>query len=346
MQSLLNSGKKLLLLVVVAVLLSASFSFAADPIILKFSTQNAENAWSTQHGLKPWLKMIEDDSQGTIKFELYANQTLAKGNQNWMAVKNGIADCAWNSMSMYNGLNPLAEAETLPGLPVADSKQLVDRVWDMHESIPAAQKRYEDVKLLALYPSDNNSGMHFIKPVKTLEDLKGLKVHSFGTGPSVDFLKGLGATPVPMAMPDVYMALQKGTIEGCLADWDAYVAFRTYELAKYTISNAPLGTSHFSIIMNKDKFEALPQVAKDAILKHSGREGSRWLVENFSCSGRELAKDLIDQKKVEVYELPPAERARWVEACKPAWANWLEYAVSKGVSREDAQKALDIFTHP
>lgn len=326
-------------------LFTCNAALADGPIVLKFSTQNAENARSTQHGLKPWLKMIEDDSQGTIKFELYANQTLAKGNQNWMAVKNGIADCAWNSMSMYNGLNPLAEAQTLPGLPVGP-EQLVERVWDMYESIPAAQKRYEDVKLLALYPSDSDAGLHFIKPVKTIEDIKGLKVHSFGSGPSVDFLKGLGATPVPMAMPDVYMALQKGTIEGCRADWDAYVANRIYELARYTITNAPLGSSHFTIIMNKDKFNSLPQVAKDAIMKHSGREGSRWLVENFSCSGRVLAKDLIDQKKVEVYTLPPAELARWVESCKPAWNNWLEYAVSKGVSKEDAQKALDIFTHP
>lgn len=326
-------------------LLSASEPAQAAPVILKVTTQNAENALSTEVGLKPWLQMIEKDAQGTIKFELYANQTLSKGNQNWMAVKNGIADMAWNSMSMYNGMNPLMEVVTLPGL-INDPMILVDRLWEIYTTIPAAQAMYKDVRLLCVYPSDSLDGLRLVKPATTLEDMKGRKLHSFGSAPAVAGTKGLGAVPIPMAMPDVYMALQKGTIDGCRADWDSFMAFHMHEVAKYSISNAPLGCSHFSIIINEKKFNSLPAVAQEAILKHSGYEGSRWHVEHFSNAGRALKPDALARGLVEMYTLPPEEEARWIEACKPAWDIWLNYAVDKGVSQEDARKALDIMTRP
>ncbi len=324
-------------------MMSGSPAKAADPVVLKISTQNAENALSTQMGLKPWLKMIEDDAQGTIKFELYASQTLSKGNQNWSAVKSGIADLAWNSMSMYNGMNPLMEVVTLPGL-TNDPNILVKRLWKIYETIPAAKSHYKDVMVLCVYPSDPTEGLRLVKPAKVLSDIKGRKLHSFGSAPAIAGTKGLGAVPIPMAMPDVYMSLQKGTIEGCRADWDSFSAFHMYEVAKYTITNAPLGASHFTIIMNKNKFNSLPKVAQDAIMKHSGQEGSEWLVKNFSCCGRTLKPGLVEKGLVELYTLPDDEAERWRAACKPAWQTWFDYAVKKGISKEDAQKALDIMT--
>lgn len=316
---------------------------AAEPIILKISTQNAENALSTEKGLKPWLKMIEEDAQGTIKFELYASQTLAKGNQNWAAVKNGIADLAWNSMSMYNGMNPLMEVVTLPGL-TNDPAVLVKRLWKIYETIPAAKDLYKDVKVLAVYPSDPTDGLRLKTPANKLEDLKGRKLHSFGSAPAIAGTKGLGAVPIPMAMPDVYMALQKGTIDGCRADWDSYAAYHMYEVVKHTLTNAPLGASHFTIIMNEDRFNSLPKVAQDAILKHSGEAGSEWLVENFSCCGRLLKPDLVEKGLVEMHTLPDDEALRWRQAASSAWDTWLAYAIEKGVSEADAKKALEIMT--
>ncbi len=315
----------------------------ADPIVLKFSTQNAENALSTQKGIKPWLKMIEEDAQGTIKFELYASQTLAKGNQNWNAVKNGIADMAWNSMSMYNGMNPLMEAVTLPGIST-DPKVLVKKLWKIYETIPAAKANYKDVKLLCVYPNDPSGSLRLVKPAKGIEDMKGRKLHSFGNAAAVAGTKGIGAVPIPMAMPDVYMALQKGTIEGGNIDWEAYPAFRMYEVAKYNFANAPMGASHFTIIMNQKKFDSLPKVAQDAILKHSGLAGSEWMVENFSGCGKDICAEMTAKGTVETVTLSDEEVARWKTALRPAWQVWADYAVKKGMAKEDVEKALAIMT--
>ena len=89
---------------------------AAEAVTLKFATQNTENAWTTVHGIKPWIEQIEKDSNGSIKIDFYANQTLTKGNQAWQAVRKGIADMSWVTMGSYPGMNLLMEIINQPGM--------------------------------------------------------------------------------------------------------------------------------------------------------------------------------------------------------------------------------------
>jgi len=343
--SILSRTKQLFIICLLAVFCTASTALAAGPIVLKFADTNPATSKMVQNGLLPWLKMIEDDAQGTIKFEVYHNSTLSNANQNFASVKSGIADASWNTMSMYMGMNPLMEIVTLPGLPDRDPLVLVERLWDIYETIPAAQEFYKrmGVKMLCVYPADSIDGLHFIKPIKTLEDVQGLKMHSLGSAPAVAGTRGLGAVAVPMLMTDVYLSLQKGTIEGCWADWDPYASQSIYEVAPYTITNGPMGGSHFSVIINENKFNSLPKVAQDAILKHSGRAGSRWLTENFSIS-RRLFKPEFLAKGVKLITLSPEEEQRWLKATRPAWNLWYNYALEKGVTEADAKKALEIMT--
>ena len=159
----------------------------------------------------------------------------------------------------------------------------------------------------------------------------------------VDMLKALGAVPVVMPMPDVYMALQKGTLDGVMADWEPIQGFRFYEVAKYVTTNTPFSYSLFTLIMNKAKFNSLPPEAKAAIEKHSGMEASASLSEGFAYSAREVAKPLADEGKVVIYELPAAERERWIKiGGTPAWENWVKDMEKKGF--KNAREILDLAT--
>ena len=82
---------------------------------LNFAEQTAETSWRSIHGTQPWIQKVEEASGGTLKFDLYANQSLAKGSQVWSATRKGITDLSWNAMAVYPGMNPLAEVITLPG---------------------------------------------------------------------------------------------------------------------------------------------------------------------------------------------------------------------------------------
>lgn len=322
-------------------LLTASTAQAA-PATLKFATQNAENAWSTENGLVPWLRKIEAEANGTLTVELYANQTLAKGPQVWAAIRNGIADMGWIPMGMYAGMNPLMEVVGLGGLAAPDAVEATDRVWNVYENVEAARRPYAANRLLALYSTDTASiFLMSKKPVRTLEDLSGMKIRCTA-GAYVNWLTALGATPVVMAAPDVYMSLQKGVIDGLIGDWELAAGFRFADVAPYLTRNLPIGNVNFCIAMNQRVYASLPPEARQAIDANSGRAGSLWLARHFSLDSRALEKEIAPHLK-ETIVLSPEEKARWAALVgRPLWDRWLEDMRGKGFA--DAPAVLDFMT--
>ena len=331
--------KAFLALGLCALLAAPAPALAAEPVMLKFSHVNAENAWSTVNGLIPWLQKVEEDSHGTLKMELYANNTLTKDNQAWMAVRNGIADMAWLPMGRYPGMNPLLEVIGLGELAYEDAMGATERVWNILDTVPAAMKPFAANRLIALYSTDT-AFLLTKKPVRSLEDLKGMKIRC--TSVYVNSLKALGAVPVVLGMPDVYMSLQKSVIDGLICDWESVSGFRLYDEAKYATTNVPLGMVTFCIAMNQRAYNKLPQEAQQAIDANSGRAGSLWLAKRFSYDSRNLQPEITPHLK-EVIELSDAERTRWSELVgRPLWNQWLEDMNRKGL--KDAQTVLDCMT--
>ena len=146
-------------------------------------------------------------------------------------------------------------------------------------------------------------------------------------------LKALGASPVVMPMPDCYMALQKGTIDGILGDIDSYLSYRFYEVARYATNNIPRGCTLFLIIMNDRKYASLSDDAKKAIDAHAGIPGSKELAETFSYNQRSLFKE-AEAQGAEVIRLSDEEKARWTELLKPLWDEWIQTCADKGFEKE------------
>lgn len=332
--------KKAALALACLVILHAASAYAV-PTTLKFATQNAENAFTTVNAITPWLKQIEEDSNGTLKIDLYANQTLAKGPQVWNAIRNGIADMGWITMGMYAGMNPELE---ITGLNLTGYKDTMDGtplLWKVYESFESVRKPFEANKILALWMQDKATNLLITKkPVRTMSDLKGMKIRC--TVPYVPWVKALGGIPVVMAMPDVYTGIQKGIIDGLLADWEALEGFRFYDVAKYVTSNIPNGNVVFTIAMNKSSYDKLPPEAKAAIDKHAGLTGSMFMAEHFSHDAIQL-KEKCESFLTEHIVLSDEERAAWSEkTAEPLWKDWLKEMEKKNM--KNAPAILDMMT--
>ena len=137
------------------------------------------------------------------------------------------------------------------------------------------------------------------KQFKTLEDVKGMKIRAVG-GAMVDAMKAYGMTPMFIPMPDNYIAMQKGTVDGVGATWEAIQAFRLHEVGKYVTVNMPLGASYFAVVMNKKKWNSLPKDVQTAITAASGLKGAKFWGRNFFDTAKEacLEKAKKEGKKI------------------------------------------------
>jgi TRAP-type transport system periplasmic protein len=305
-------------------------------IKLTYSDHNPPKAWCTVNGTEPWIKRIEAATKGAVKIERYYAESLAKGTDAWMGIKTGVADMAWCAHGYWAGVTPLSDVITLPFLPFHNGRQAAGILWKLREKYPEIQKEYADVHVMVFHATPPISLITSKKQVKTLEDLKGLKLRMLA-GPPTDVMKSLGAVPLMLGMPDVYLAMQKGTIDGSGIPLGTLEIFNLYEVAKYW-THMPITTSYFTVSMNKAKWNSLPPDIQKAVTSVCGYEGSRKYAYDFHDSYDEpVRKEMADWvkkggHKMEEYDMPREELNRWIETGgKPVWDRWVANMEAKGL---------------
>ena len=166
------------------------------------------------------------------------------------------------------------------------------------------------------------------KPVKTLEDLKGLKIRA--TGAIADVVKALGASPIPLEMPDVYESLRRQVIDGTMVDLSALKQWKFAEVEKYVTANWQLGTGYnFYFVMNKNKWDSLPPDVQKIFTgsgpgDHDRRTRSLWNEMDIEDA------DLFKTRGGQMPALSDAEAARWKKAVEPVITGFKKDMVSKG----------------
>jgi TRAP-type C4-dicarboxylate transport system substrate-binding protein len=209
-------------------------------------------------------------------------------------------------------------------------------VWEMFEKEPSLRAEFPEVKVLWLH-TVTPMQLHTIKkPIRCLEDLKGMKIRSVGgVAPSV--LKALGAVPVVMPTPDVYVALERGTVDGTIGAWEQLEPFRFQEVTKYH-TTVNLWVGQFYVVMNSKRWESLPPDIQKTIDEISGARGtdlagSAW--DKVDMRGLEMVRGLSGH---EVIILSHDELARWRKAIMPIWDEWVADKEAKGLP---GRKILD-----
>lgn len=312
----------------------------AQVIKLSLTDQNPTTNWGPTHALRPWVKEVEDVTKGRVQIEVYPGQTLTKGPDIWNAVKSGVADIGWCFHGYWPDMTPLSDVITLPFLPFNTAEKGSEVLWKLYEKFPAIQREYKDLQILMLWTSEPYTLVTSKKQVKTLEDLKGLKLRVTG-GPPSSQMRALGAVPTLIPMPDNYLALDKGTIDGMAAPWEAIHGFRLYEVLRY-YTHVPLSAVYFSMCMNKQKWEGLPKEVKSQIMSVSGLEGSKKFGKRYfdDAQDRVMTRVKAGNHTMVSYTPPPKEVDRWRKiAGEPLWNEWVKQQQAKG--RPEAKQIFD-----
>ncbi|MBI5063945.1 MAG: TRAP transporter substrate-binding protein [Desulfatitalea sp.] len=280
-----------------------------------------------------WCQEIEKRTEGRVKVQYFAGQTLTKANQTYDSVVNGIADIGMSAFAYTRGRFPVMGAVDMPmGYPSGVTATTVaNMIFEGY-----AAKELSDTQVMFLHAHGPGMLHTRKKAVATLDDLKGLKIRS--TGISAELITALGGSPVPMPMPESYQSLQKGVVDGSVHPLETNKGWKLAEVVDYvTMANSVAYTTTFFVAMNKAKWNALD--AKDqAAISALNREFSVKHGQAWDSSDAEGLKVFKENGKT-VVELDPQEMARWSAAAAPmiqAYAQKLDQDGLKGTAVVEA----------
>ncbi len=311
--------QKRVLLTVVLTAWMAGFIFLslaqAGPVTIRFSNGAPENHFLTQQYIE-WGKLVEKNSGGEIKVQVYHSAQLFRDNEVIKAVQTGAleAGCAY-AMYAENQLVPAMKVLMMPFL----YKDLDDTLKVYRSEVGAAWKataEQKGVKLLNLvmFPAPDDEIILTTKPVKVPADVKGTVLRVVGPETAALAKKwGAGASFISGA--EVYLALQRGTVHGAFNSLTTYVERKLYEVGPYVIFLPSINVQTF-IAVNKGFFDRLELPQQKAILDASAaiEANTRQVAEKTLKEASEEAK-----KKAKLYTPTAAELNLWREGTSSIW---------------------------
>jgi TRAP-type C4-dicarboxylate transport system substrate-binding protein len=170
------------------------------------------------------------------------------------------------------------------------------------------------------------------KPVNKLEDLKGMKIRTFGSNAQLMTL--LGGVPVAMPMQEAYDSISRGVADGLMGGYEPLIGWKIGEVIKYSTETYGVGYSAtFVVSMNKDKWNSIApeqqkiieQINQEWIEKH-GKLWDQWDKEG---------KDFTLKRGNKIITLSVQENARWRAKAEPLFTDYVKRMKEKGLPGDE-----------
>jgi TRAP-type transport system periplasmic protein len=326
-----------------AATLAAASVVSAQDITLKFQHIWPATGATPIQTIQPWCAKVLAESNNRIKCQLFASMS-AGGTPPQLVdrVKDGVDDLVMTLPGYTPGRFPSLEVFELPFM--TNQAEAASRaVWEYAQKY--STKEFPGTKVLAAWVHDEGYIYTTGKHVKTMADLKGMKIRSPHRS-GLKMLTALGASPIAMSIFGVQDAVSKGTLDGAMVPWEAASDFRIGEVAKFATetpqSRPAMYTSVLMFLMNQAKYDALPADLKAVIDRNAGAQLSASFGKRWDDSLEPARKGLV-AKGSQVYVLPEAEVDGWMKAVAPVTEEWIVDAEKKGLpSRAMIQDARDL----
>lgn len=254
-----------------------------------------------------WMRWIEAQSGGTIRIKAYWSGALLSSEQSLTELRHGVADIGLVTPIYSRGGTQLIRVQSGFYLGTETYVEQTSLYRCLQAAEPEFDRELHGLKVLALQGGNLPGIVTRERPIRKLEDLRGLRLRA----PSelLGVLEDLGADPVDMPMGEVYSALAKGVLDGVVAPADTLRSLHFAEVAHYfNTIRIPRG-AYASRAMGEERWRQLT-AAQQALLERGVAVWENALATEIAAaehSGERVGRE----RGVEFFDMPEADQQRF-----------------------------------
>lgn len=301
------------MLLVFCVLVSGNvWPSTKKPVVLRLVCPAPEGDWPLYWKDAELVKRFNERAKGEYKIELHAGGALVKLPEYMDAVSKRVVEMADAPWGMFNFLERKLGLLDYPFL--FDSMEAAILVRKELEKLydDLMQKRF-GVKAIGLLATGGNQ-LWSRKPIRTLEDWKGLMVGAIAPTHAT-LVKALGGSPVTIMWVELYEALMKKVVDAGMTSISNGVNFGFGDVCKYITLFSGTCTWNGYIINLRVWNEMPAHIQK--ILQEELEWAADWATETHRTKVFDNGMKYFKERGVTVYFLPKEEREKWVAKFRP-----------------------------
>lgn len=289
----------------------------AQEITLK-SSDTHPDGYPTVEAVKYLGELLKERTGGRIGVEVYHSAQLGEEKDTIEQTRAGVIDMNRVSLGPFNNIVEETQAVSLPY--IFKSIDHMHKVMDgpIGDEILKAFEAH-DLVGLAFYDSGSRSFYNARKPIKTIDDLKGMKLRVIQSDVFVAMVNALGANAVPMPYGEVYSAIQTGVIDGAENNWPSYESSKHYEVAKHFTLDQHLIVPEV-LVMSKASWDKLSPEDQGTV-KAAAKESVGKMRELWAAREAASEKTVRDAGSEVVAEI---DKQPFIDAMKPVYEQFVK----------------------
>jgi len=261
-------------------------------------------------------QLLKERSQGKLGVRVYASGALGTEKDNIEQLRLGGLDMMRINVGPLNSVVPETLVTVLPF--VFRSTEHMRKVLDgpIGDEILAAMESHGLVGL-AFYDSGSRSFYTSKKPIRTVGDVKGLKVRVQQSDIFVAMIEALGGNPTPMPYGEVYTALKTGIVDAAENNWPSYESSRHFEAAKfYSLTEHSLAPE--VLVFSKKVWDTLSK--QDQAMLRKAAKDSVPVMRKLWDAREVKSRKMVESAGSQVVQV--ANKQEFVDAMKPVYARF------------------------
>lgn len=325
--------KSIMSAVMALMVAAAAFAGQAEAATtLRLGHVVADNS-SLDKGLDYFAKLVSDKSGGELKIQVFPNSSLGDNTAMMEQLQFGSLDMMAPSVAALSGFTPSTAIFDLPYL--FKNEAAAEEVLDgpLGDSVGKALEP-QGFYLLGWM---TQSWRHLTcnKEVTKPADVAGIKIRTMDSKYHMAHFNTLGASAIPMAMSELYTALQQGTIDAQENPYTNIVNSRFYEVQKYVVETGHIYDA-CPLIISTITWKRLNDDQKK-IIKEAAAEAVNWERAEVKKDD-DIFREQVKKSGTTVIVLTPEQRMEFRKAAQPVYD---EFVKEQGQSGADAVKAVE-----
>jgi tripartite ATP-independent transporter DctP family solute receptor len=289
-----------------------------------------------------WANKVREKTNGRINIKLYPGVSLIQGDQTreFSALRQGVIDLAVGSTINWSPqvkqLNLFSLPFLMPDYAAIDALTQGEVGKDIFKTLEGA-----GVVPLAWGENGYRELTNSKRPVRTPDDLKGLKIRVVGSPLFVETFTALGANPTQMSWADAQPAFASGAVDGQENPMSIFTAAKLHTVGQKNLTMWGYVADPLVFVVNKEIWNSWTPADRELVRQaalEAGKEQIAIARKGIAEPGQPLLKD-IAAMGVNIVHLTPAEREAFVKATRPTYAKWKGQIGAELVAK--AEKAIE-----